>query len=510
MTKVRKIDSSAVALYYAKEQSINKLPETPVWQQLEPSEINDIGGETTQTARTIIRPDRQNSRGAITDLTASAGFKQEISQNNATELLQGFLFADAREIFKTKPLVGGKKATVTASENTYTVSADVTVKNVLTGSLVKAKGFKANVNNGVKEVETVSEQVLTITAEGGVIAETVGDGSLEVVGYRAKGLALKTDGYIRFELTGANTIGLSVGQWVFVGGDTNAFTTNGTFFARISSILEGELVIDLTIGNASKLVDETADCDLYFGTFIRNEDDVAKIKRTTYTIEESLGYADEERTQAQASYVSGCVPNELTINLEQGALSSMEFGFTGCKFYTRKGSLMEGTRLPAWNEKGYNNANEVYASVLSVHSTDTTNTIPEPLFAYMSNANISINNNASENKAVGVLGNFDVSAGKFDLEISPEVYFVDVDTIKAMQENKDCALQVIVSRDNEGMVFDVPMIGLGSSIPTVSEGEPIKMSLKGNGAKSKFNFTFGYHNFAYLPNVAMAVEHNAD
>ena len=35
MTKALKIDSSAVGLYMAKEQSINVLPATPVWQQLE-------------------------------------------------------------------------------------------------------------------------------------------------------------------------------------------------------------------------------------------------------------------------------------------------------------------------------------------------------------------------------------------------------------------------------------------------------------------------------------------
>ena len=74
MTKTLKIDSASVGLYMAKEESLNTLPTNPVWQQLEPSEIGDVGGETTQTSRTIIRPDRQNNRGAITDLSASADF----------------------------------------------------------------------------------------------------------------------------------------------------------------------------------------------------------------------------------------------------------------------------------------------------------------------------------------------------------------------------------------------------------------------------------------------------
>ena len=212
--------------------------------------------------------------------------------------------------------------------------------------------------------------------------------------------------------------------------------------------------------------------DIFWGITIHNEKDIDKIRRTTYTIEERLGYADQEQTIPQASYVSGCVPSELTITVENSALSKIQYQFTGCRFYTKKGTLATGDRLEPWDEKGYNNANEVYlaclSACLSIVDADAETTKPDPLFAYMSSGNITINNNTSENKAVGVLGNFDVSVGKFDVTASPNVFMTDVEAITAMQNNIDVGMQVIMSRNNEGVIFDIPMMGLGASIRTLS------------------------------------------
>ena len=503
MTKVLKIDSSSVGLYMAKEQSINVLPETPVWQQLEPSEIGDVGGETTQTSRTIIRPDRQNSRGAITDLSASADFTQELSQNNALELFQGFCFAQAHEPFTTKPL-NSTGTTVSCSADTYTLTdATFDTSSVGADSLIYAHGFTVSANNGLKTVDTVADNVITVTSAGGVTTETAGDGVIEVVG-KTVSATISVTGKVKLGFTDADELGLEIGQWIFVGGDTNKFTTNGTFYARIGAIEEDGLTLDFTT-NASELsAEESTTVDLFWGITIHNEKDIDKIKRTTYTIEERLGFADQENTIPQASYVSGCVPSEMTITVENSALSKIQYQFTGCRFYTKKGTLASGTRLDAWDEKGYNNANEVYLACLSTVSNDPEKTAPSELFAFMTSGNITINNNTNENKAVGCLGAFDISVGKFDVTANPNVYFTDADVIKSLKENIDVGMQIIMSRNNEGIAFDIPMMGMGSSIPSVSDGEPLMMDLTANGAKSKYGYTFAMQNFHYLPDVAMA------
>ena len=504
MTKSLKIDSSSTGLYMAREASINVLPETPVWQQLEPSEIGDVGGETTQTARTIIRPDRQNNRGAITDLSASVDFTQEKSQNNDLELFQGFCCADAHEPFSSKPL-NSAQLSVTAGSDTYTIGAEGTElpDNIVAGTLLKASGFTTASNNGLKTVASVADNVITVESTDGVVAETVGDGVVQVVGRTVSASISVTNG-VKLVFADADELGLEIGQGIFVGGDTNAFATNGAFFARISKIESTGLTLDLTTTGSAIVAEESTTVDLFWGIFIHNEKDVDKIKRRTYTFEETLDYADQEHTEPQASYVSGCVPSELTITIENSALSKIQYQFTGCRFYTRKGTLMAGTRLEPWDEKGYNNANEVYLACLSTVSNDPEKTAPAELFAFMTSGNISINNNTNENKAVGCLGAFDISVGKFDVTSNPNVYFTNVDVIKSLKENVDVGMQMIFSRNNEGIIFDIPMMGMGSSIPSVSDGEPLMMDLTANGAKSKYGYTFAMQNFPYLPDVAMA------
>lgn len=506
MTKSLKIDSASVGLYMAKEASLNTLPVTPVWQQLEPSEIGDVGGETTQTSRTIIRPDRQNNRGAITDLSASADFTQELSQNNANELMQGFCFAKAHESWRTKWLNSEDTGTtVTAGSGSYTLgNTAYSVTGLKVGSLVKASGFKTAGNNGLKKVTAIDTGVLSVS---GVTAEDVGDGMLEVVGYEVSA-SLTVTGNVKLNFTDADELGLEPGQWIFIGGDTNKFSDNGTFFARIGEIEEDGLILDFTTNSTAITAESATTIDIFWGITIHNEKDIDKIRRTTYTIEERLGYADQEQTIPQASYVSGCVPSEMTITVENSALSKIQYTFTGCRFYTKKGVLATGTRVDPWDEKGYNNANEVYLACLSIVDADAETTKPDPLFAYMSSGNITINNNTSPQKAVGVLGAFDVAVGKYQCQVSPSVYFCDVEAITAMQNNIDVGMHIIMSRNNEGIIFDIPMMGLGASIPSVSEGEPITMDLTADGAKSKYGYTFTFQNFRYLPDVAMATNHN--
>ncbi|WOZ53320.1 hypothetical protein [Achromobacter phage tuull] len=120
---------------------------------------------------------------------------------------------------------------------------------------------------------------------------------------------------------------------------------------------------------------------------------------------------------------------------------------------------------------------------------------------------LNINNNLSGNKALGVVGNFDITAGTFEVSISATAYFSDVEAIRAVQENADITLDYLLMKGGTAVVFDMPMLSLGDGRPNVELDQPITLPLTGDAASGKklgaaFDYTLGICFFTQLPALA--------
>lgn len=316
---INKIDSNVTGLRFAEETSLEVLPGSPIWYPLEPNGYKDFGSDIKTISRSPINPSRQRKKGVVTDLDASGGFTQDMTQTNLTRLMQGFFFAAIREKTTTLPMNGTAVPLTGIVASTKTYSAASGLGSFLAGSLVKASGFTNAANNGLKKV--ASKTSTTVVVVETCVDETpASTATLETVGFQfASGDVTFTlnDNYVRLNSAAITmtTLGLIAGEWVYVGGDTAIMTpASNSGFARVSSIAAGYIEFDKTSWEGATDTASGKTVQIFFGSVLRNESNPALIVRRSYNIERTLG-SDANGTMSE--YLVGAVANELTINIPQ-------------------------------------------------------------------------------------------------------------------------------------------------------------------------------------------------
>lgn len=508
-----KIDSNITGLRIAQEVCLKQLPtlaadgHDPIWVAFEPDKYPDFGASITTTARNPINPSRQNRKGVVTALEAKGGFTTDLTQNNLSWLMQGILFAQAREKVTTNSLNAVAPTPITAVVAASKEYSVVTT-GFLVGAIVMAKGFTSLSNNGLKTVvsdtggEVVVNEVLVDEAAPPATA------TLEVVGqkFTAGDAAITLNGNVpqltttTFDLT---TLGLVAGEWIFLGGDdpSSAFTTNKGF-ARVASIAAHLLVFDKVSWSAAPTAETGVGLtiEIFFGTVIKNEDDPSLIKRYSYQLERTLG-SDADGTQSQ--YVIGAVADEFKIDIKQESKVTADITFIAADQEARTGALglKTGTRPTLVSEDAFNTSSDFSRIAMAI--IDPTTAQPIPLVSFATDLSLDIKNNVSQAKAIGVLGGFDVVVGTFDVKGTLTGYFQDTRALDAVRNNPDVTLDMIVAKNNAGMIFDIPLLSLGNGLPAVEQNQAITIPLDATAAQSNFGHTLMYVNFPYLPDLAM-------
>jgi hypothetical protein len=577
----KKIDSNITGLRYAKERCLGELPASPVWLGLEPNSYSDFGSNITTIARNPINPSRQRKKGVVTDLEASGGFNQDITLSNTTDLIQGFVFADARERGTTKSMVDGNLlvTAVAGAAKTYTFSNAtaisvaiavagtgyrvgdllnvtggtavvrgariyVTAVNTATGAVtgvavddggvyialpanpaattggsgagctvnltagqlqafrvgdvLMAEGFAAAANNGLKHITAFAGNVVTVSevltdeaiAAIGASLQTVARqfvaGDLEIT---LNGLLPRlTDAAAAVDFT---TLGFIPGEWIYL--DGFAFNEG---FARISIINADYLELDKTDWTPVVEAETGITVTLYYGTIIRNEADPALIKRQTYQVERTLGQ-DEVGTMSE--YLIGAVANEFTLNVAQADKVTVDMTFVAIDNEQRDGTegVKAGARPAIVVEDAYNTSSDF--SRIKMGSVDPLDPNPKPLFAFATDMTLTINNSITANKAIGILGGFDTSAGTFEVGGSITAYFSSIAAVKAVRNNADITLDFIMVKNNAGLLFDIPLLALGNGRLAVEQDQAITLPLDTSAAENKFGNTLMTQVFHYLP-----------
>ena len=506
-----KIDSNVTGAAFAEEVSPRVLPADPVWYGLEPNSYSDFGGEVTTVAREPINASRQRKKGSATDLDASGGLTQDFTLTNHLRLLRGFFFADytsragSHEIGEAETPVTG----IDAATNEYTANL-AGVADADAGMLLLASGFNVAANNGISQVVSVNEGVGVIVSRD-LQAEVPPAGArLVAVGHQFAAGDIALDAFAGgFTLTStaianlAALTGLRPGAWVYIGGDGpgEAFAQRG--YARLKSIAGSVATFDKATVDFVDNAGAGITLRLFYGRFIRNEDDPDLIKAFTIQIERTLG-KDANGTQSQ--YLEGAYANELTLNIPTAEKLTADISYVALNDVQRTGAdgLKNGTRVKSLGEGLINTSSDVYRLHLSI--LDAADMTPTPLFGYVTEGTLTIANNVSPAKAVGVFGAFDVTVGNFDAGGSLTAYFSTVEAVAAVRNSADVSFDMIVAKDNAGFVFDIPLLALGGGRLNVEKDAPITLPLEMMGAENPLGYTLSATFFPYLPNAAMPVQ----
>lgn len=503
-----KIDSNETGLSFAEEARLGVLPgeqgEAGVaeWFTLEPNEYDDFGGELTLLARNPINRSRQRKKGSITDLDASGGFNQDFTQENMQRIMQGYMFADHRNK-RTAPVTAVTATGYTADETGF-----------VAGMRVMASGFGVPGNNGLKTVTGTAAgeiEVAGLAAEAGPLAKA----RLVTVGRVAGAADIEVDvsgvwpAYTSTVLD-FTTLGLIPGEWLFIGGDGagSRFATEGNNgFKRVRSIAANRLEIDQSMTPMALDAGAGVTLEIYVGRVLKNElGDL--IKRRSYNIERQIGAPETTQPlQVQSEYLVGSVASELTMNVEQADKINVDMSFVALDNVQRTATvgLKPGTRTNTPEADAYNTSSDFSALRMAIHTPG--NPAPAALFGYVTELTLTINNNLTVNKAVAVLGGFEITAGTFEVSAEATAYFSTVEAVQAVRDNENVQLFGAVAKNNAGFLFDLPLTALGNARLEVEQDEPIMLPLTMDAATAALinpdtDYTLMWVFFDYLPTIA--------
>ena len=290
------------------------------------------------------------------------------------------------------------------------------------------------------------------------------------------------------------TLPLNPGQWIYTGGDLAAsrFTNAGNNgYARIYSVAAHRLVFDKTQNTMVTEANTTKTVQLFFGNFIRNENDPDLIVTQSMQLERYVvaGY----------EYAKGNFGNEMTINLPTADKITIDMAFLSLDTQAvdvadrKPGSFPVIRTDPA----AFNTSSDMIRLRASEQHSAS------PLFSFVQEASLKVSNNISTLKALGVLGAFDVTIGDFEVTGDMTAYFNDIAAVQAVRNSTSLSLDFVLAFGNRGWVFDVPLFTGDKGTLSVEKDKAVTIPVGVNAAEDEdYHATLMITWFPYLPSVA--------
>lgn len=478
------VQSNNVQLRGYRESAIGTPGTTAV--MLEPNAAPDFGNENSLVSRDPISKNRMELAGAIVDRDSKFAAEFDLTMEHLQYLAPLFFLADYNG---PNLRTDSEPYYPTAVDSTdYTVPADGAITE---GRLIYARGFVVTGNNGLKVV-AASSDADEIKASG-LAAETctqpAQNATVEVCGiqFGSGECAIDASGDLTSSVIDCTTLGLTVGQFIWIGGATGGALVFATAanrgFARVTAIAAGKLTLDKTLGGAWAADTGTAKTiQIFFGRFLRNVAvDNADFNRHSTSFEIEFPELDGG-TKYEVS--EGNVGDELKLNFPMAAKATMNASFVGTDTLDISGSQLSGgsTARVVVQDDLFNDSNQM----IRVRATQYDET---GLTTYFKNCSVSFKNNASPLKVLGSLGALDINYGTFMVSVEAQAVFTEPDLLTAINDSTVVTMEIAMRNADGGFVLDLPSVQFGGGKRDMPKNEEVLVNLAGKAVKDG---TLGY------------------
>lgn len=485
--------TNRVKLSKVRESTFGVTPTSPVFkEQRQTSSSLALNPQTVVSNE--IRSDRQVTDLIRVGLQAGGDVGHEVSfkavDDDFEEALQGaWSLKPVRDNAGTSDSV---VTAVTASSDTYTTTD--TGADFVAGMLIWAEGFTNSGNNSLFKAQSGSSGTAVVAPSSpGLTDEAAPPGTAVVraVGFEgASGDLVAAASGLTSTSLDFTTLGLTVGEWVRVGG-----TTTGSKFAtaasngwcRISAIAANALTFDRLPSGWTTDTGTGKTIQVYWGDFLSN----GTTKRSS-TFERQ--YLDHSPTTYE--YLTGLTLDQLTINAPAQAVATYTAQYVGAGGSTTTTRASGATDIAAPTKAVLNTSSDV--GRIAFNGSEITG--PN----YVMSATVTINNNLRRQNAVGSVAAVGVGNGEFGVTGTLETYFGDSSVLDKVMNNTLTSFDMRLGRSDgnrEKLVLDFPSIKLSSGSPTVSAKNADVMLSAGFTAfmDATLGYTMSIGRFHYLP-----------
>ena len=496
-------------LLKAREASVDVLPGSPTWVQLDHNNVPKFGADVTTVVPRPISAERQRGKSVVTDLTSGVEVEHDLTHQFAVDFLEEFCFAEAANIngvFRAAPAVGGGTPGYTIPSATAGQAAKFQFVSTGPKTLVVAKGYLVSANNGLKVLAADLAAAGTTLRVAGVSAETPPSNAVvELAGIRAAtgDLAITVSGATATLTSGNNgvtggdqvnftTIGIFLGQFIYL----NGFA--GAGFARVTSIAAASVGLDKL--DAAIVTDNgTGDTvDVHYGRFIRNvasdhnaDDD--RFLQVTSQFELALPDLGGVGTP-NYQYAKGNLASRCQIELPLTSIARARALYLGTDTTNPSGSRATGAAtpiLPLRRDRMATSSNVArirtsqIAAVANVGFKDLT---------------LVLDNNIYQEKVLGKLGALVATPDIFAVELSGSALFTEASLISTIRNSDTVTTDFILKNADGAVAIDLPSIRFGSGKLDFPLGRAVPITLQGAAHRDDLLGTsIGISFFPYLP-----------